>query len=110
MKKELRKEAIMKKKIKSTYDEFIEDKTEKRLLDEEYRELLLSELLIAVIEQDHISIRKLASAAGVSPTVIQSLRSGSKTNITINTLSKILDAVGYQIIFAPKSKGQFKSV
>lgn len=56
------------------------------------------------MEQDHISVRKLASAAGVSPTIIQGLRSGSKTNITIETLSKILDAVGYQIIFAPKSE------
>jgi DNA-binding Xre family transcriptional regulator len=53
--------------------------------------------------EDQISVRKLASAAGVSPTIIQGLKSGSKTNITIDTLSKILDAVGYQIIFAPKN-------
>ena len=100
----------MKKKNKSTYDEFIEDKEEKTLLDEEYKELLLSELLIAAMEHDHISVRKLASAAGVSPTIVQELKSGVKTNITIDTLSKILDAVGYQIIFAPKIKTgrQFK--
>lgn len=110
MKKESKKETIMKKKVKSTYDEFIDDKKEKVLLDEEYKELLLSELLIAVMKHDHISVRKLAAAAGVSPTIVQSLKSGSKTNITIDTLSKILDAVGYQIIFAPKIKAgkQFK--
>lgn len=92
----------MKRKVKSTYEEFIEDDEQKDLLDTEYKELLLSELLIAAMEQDHISIRKLAAAAGVSPTIIQGLRSRSKTNITIDTLSKILDAIGYEIVFAPK--------
>ena len=77
----------MKKKFKSTFDEFIEDKEQKKLLELEYKELLLSELLLAAMEEDHISIRKLAEAAGVSPTIIQGLRSGRKTNITIDTLS-----------------------
>jgi len=93
----------MKKKAKSTYEEFIEDDEQQALLDKEYKELLLSELLMAAMEHDHISVRKLAAAAGVSPTIIQGLKSGSKTNITIDTLSRILDAVGYQIIFAPKN-------
>lgn len=93
----------MKKKIKSTYDEFIEDVEQKSLLEKEYKELLLSELLIAAMEHDHISVRKLAAAAGVSPTIIQGLKTGVKTNITIDTLSKILDAVGYQIIFTQKN-------
>lgn len=92
----------MKRKAKSTYEEFIEDYEQKDLIDKEYKELLLSELLIAAMEHDHISVRKLASAAGVSPTIIQGLKSGSRANITVDTLSKILDAVGYQIIFAPK--------
>lgn len=94
----------MKKNNKSTYEEFIEDEEQRALLDREYKELLLSELLIAAMEHDHISVRKLAAAAGVSPTIIQGLRSGSRANITIDTLSKILDAVGYQIVFTPKSE------
>src|SRR5262249_14460303 len=100
----------MKKKAKSSYEEFIQDEEQRVLLDNEYKELLLSELLIAAMEQDHISVRKLAAAAGVSPTIIQGLKSGSRKNITIDTLSKILDAVGYQIIFAPKtgSDNRFK--
>lgn len=98
----------MKKKAKSTYEEFIEDDEQKKTLDEEYKDLLLSELLIAAMEHDHISVRKLASAAGVSPTIIQGIKSGSKTNITIDTLSKILDAVDYQIIFIPKNGSERK--
>jgi DNA-binding Xre family transcriptional regulator len=93
----------MKKKTKSTYEKFIENKKQKRLLDREYRELLLSELLLAAMKEDHLSVRKLAAEAEVSPTIIQSLKSGKKTNITIETLSRILDVVGYQIILAPKS-------
>jgi len=93
----------MKKKTKSTYEKFIENKKQKRLLDREYRELLISELLLAAMEEDHLSVRKLAAEAEVSPTIIQSLKSGKKTNITIETLSRILEVVGYQIVLAPKS-------
>ena len=93
----------MKKKSKSTYEEFIENKKQKKILNKEYRELLISELLLAAMQEDHISVRKLAAEAEVSPTIIQNLKSGKKTNITIETLSRILNVIGYQIILAPKS-------
>lgn len=53
----------MKKKIKSTYEEFIENKKQRRLLDKEYREFLISELLLAAMEEDHTSVRKLVAEA-----------------------------------------------
>jgi DNA-binding Xre family transcriptional regulator len=96
----------MKKKAKSTYEEFIEDRKQKRLLDKEYRELLISELMLAAMEEDHISVRKLAAEAEVSPTIIQNLKSGKKTNITIDTLSRILDVLGYKIVLVPKSSSE----
>lgn len=92
----------MKKKHKSTYEEFIKDSKEHKLLDQEYKALLVSELLLAAMEEDHLSVRKLAETAGVSPTIVQELRKGRKTNITIETLSRILDVIGYQITFTPK--------
>lgn len=92
------------KKPKSTYEEFIADKKQKKLLDSEYKDLLISEMLIAAMENDHLSVRKLAKAAGVSPTIIQGIRSGSRTNITLDTLSRILDTIGYQMAFIPKAK------
>lgn len=93
----------MKKKHKSTYEEFVEDSKEHKLLDREYQALLVSELLLAAaMEEDHLSVRKLAEAAGVSPTIIQELRKGRKSNITLETLSRILDVIGYQITFIPK--------
>ena len=92
----------MKKNVKSTYDEFILDKKQKELLEKEYRELLISELLLAALEEDHLSVRKLAAEAGVSPTIIQGLKSKKKSNVTLDILSKILDVIGYEIIFTPK--------
>jgi hypothetical protein len=92
----------MKKKSKSTYEKFIENKAQKVLLDKEYKELLISELLCAAMDEDHISVRRLAAMAGVSPTIIQGLRSGTKTNLTMDTLSRVLDAIGYQIICVRK--------
>ncbi len=101
----------MKKKAKSSYEEFIENKKQKKLIDKEYRDLLISELLLAAMKEDHISVRKLAVEAEVSPTVIQGLKSGKKTNITIETLSRILDVIGYQIILVPKSgSGKYLSM
>ena len=94
----------MKGKEKSTYEEFIEDPKQKERLDKEYKELLVSELLLASMQEDHISVRQLAEAAGVSPTIIQELRSGKKRNVTLETLMKILDAIGYRLILAPKDK------
>lgn len=91
-------------KSKSTYEKFIENKDQKALLDSEYQELLLSELLHAAMKKDHLSVRRLASAAKVSPTIIQALKSGEKTNITLSLLSRILDAIGYEICFTAKKK------
>ncbi len=93
-----------KKIVKSTYDEFVEDAGQKKLLEEEYQELLLSELLIAAINKNHTSVRKLAEEAGVSPTIIQELKTGKRTNITLSTFHRVLDAMGYQISIEPKSR------
>ena len=50
----------------------------KKILDEEYTELLISELVSAAMEDDHISERKLAVMACVSPAIIQGVRLESK--------------------------------
>ncbi len=95
----------MKKKAakpKSTYEEFIEDPQQKLLLEKEYRELLISELMLAAMARDDISVRKLAKEIGISPTIIQELRTGKRSNVTLDTFTKILDALGYQLAIEPK--------
>jgi hypothetical protein len=58
------------KKTKSIYEEFIKDKKQKRILDQEYRDLLIAEVLFAAMIEDHTSVRKLAAASGESLTDI----------------------------------------
>lgn len=93
-----------KKITKSSYEELIENPKQKKLLDKEYNELLISELIIAVMKQDELSVRRLAKDAGVSPTIIQELKTGKRSNITLNTFSRVLNALGYQISFEPLHK------
>ncbi len=95
-----------KNKPKSTVEGFLEDAEQKKLFKEEYKEFLLSELIIALMEEDRISVHKLAEAAGVSPTVIQALRSGKKDNLTLATIACIAHALGYTAFLTLKKKGE----
>lgn len=57
---------VAKKKVKSTYDEIVSNKKRKENIEKEYQELLISEFLLAAMQKDAISVRKLAEEAGVS--------------------------------------------
>lgn len=93
---------------KSTYERLIhEDPTFKHDLEKQYREFILSELLLAAMEEDHVSVRKLAAEAGVSPSLIQDLRSGKKDNLTFRSFSNILDALGYDIVLEKRRKQSY---
>lgn len=89
----------MSKKTRSTYDAFVESMTPKQRkeFEEGYRELLISEMLIAVMHQDKVSVRELAQEAGVSPTIVQGIRSGTRENISVKSLLKIFSALGYKL-------------
>ncbi len=49
------------------------------------------------MKKDDLSVRRLAKAAGVSPTIIQELKSGKRTNITLTTFNPVLNTIGYQV-------------
>lgn len=94
-----------KKEFDSTYERLIHEDAEfKNDLKKGYREFILSELLLAIMEEDHLSIRKLAKEAGVSPSLIQDLRSGKKDNLTFKSFSHIAGALGYDIILEKRNK------
>lgn len=86
----------MSKKARSTYDKFIKSLSpqEKRDFEREYKELALSELLIALMQKDDVSIRRLAKEAGVSPTIIQGVRSGERRHVSMQSFFKILQGLG----------------
>lgn len=86
----------MTKKIESTFERFIESLSpeERKQYDAEYREFLLSELILAAMAKDNVSVRKLAKMAGVSPTIVQAMRSGTKTDFSMQSFFKILRGLG----------------
>ena len=43
----------------------------RKKFDEEYRDLVLSELLIALMKEDDVSVRELACQAGLSSAIVQ---------------------------------------
>jgi len=95
------------KKFTSTYERLIhEDPAFEKDLNKRYKEFILSELLLAIMQEDHVSIRKLAKEAGVSPSLIQDLRTGKKDNLTLRSFSNIADALGYDILLKKRQKKQ----
>jgi len=67
----------------------------KKSFEEEYKVFLWSELLIDLMEESQKSVRGLAAEVGLSPTLIQKLRSGKQSDLKmqnfINNVSSGLD-------------------
>ncbi len=86
----------MTKKVKSTYDEYVESLTPKdrKRFDQGLKDFALDELILALMEEDEISVRKLAEIADLSPTVVQAMRSGIKKDFTMQSFFKVLKGLG----------------
>jgi DNA-binding Xre family transcriptional regulator len=69
----------------------------RKLFEKEYGELILSELILAMMAEDNVSVRKLAKQIGVAPSVVQSVRSGKHKNMTLKTFIKMIAALGGEI-------------
>lgn len=84
--------------MKTTFEEFIlDDPKEKEKFDKEYDEFLLSEFILEKMEAENITVRALAKKAGVSPTIIQKIRSKNATRINYRTFTNVLNTLGYKI-------------
>jgi len=82
---------------KSTYEKEMESPKFRKLFEKEYGELILSELILAMMAEDNVSVRKLAKQIGVAPSVVQSVRSGKHKNMTLKTFIKMIAALGGEI-------------
>ncbi len=80
--------------------------SERKDFEKEYKDLLLSELLIALMKQDMISVRQLAGAVGISPTIVQGIRSESRKNVSMRSFLKILRGLGCKLVIE-KDKHRF---
>ena len=50
------------------------------------------------MEEDEISVRDLAKEVGISPTIIQKIRSGKQDDLKISNFAGIAHACGYKVI------------
>ena len=84
--------------METTFDKYINNNPKEReIFDREYADFLLSEFVLEKMEQENISVRALAKKAGVSPTIIQKIRSKDAEKINYRTFSSVLHSLGYKI-------------
>ena len=84
-------------KPKSTYEKEMENPKFKKLFKKEYSELVLSELVLAMMAGEKTSVRKLAKEIGVAASVVQSVRSGEHSNMTLKNFIKLISALGGEV-------------
>ena len=82
----------------STFDREMKKTSFRKKFQKEYKEFLLSELVSSLMDNDDKSVRKLAEEVGLSPTVIQNIRSGKQEDVKLRNFVKISRACGYDII------------
>lgn len=86
------------KKTTSTFEKEMKNSEFKKAFQKSYKDFLISELLLTMMESDSKSVRQLAKAAHLSPTVIQNLRSNKQTDIKMKNFLNISRECGYQVI------------
>jgi DNA-binding Xre family transcriptional regulator len=86
------------KNAMSTFEREMKNARFKKDFEKSYKEFLLSELLIAFMDKDVISVRNLAKEVGLSPTVIQNIRSGKQEDLKISNFVSIVQFCGYKVV------------
>jgi len=82
----------------STFDREMKNQSFKKKFDQSYKRLVLSEIINAMMQNDSKSVRKLAKEAGLSPTIIQKLKSGKQSDIKFSNFLNVIHACGYDLI------------
>jgi transcriptional regulator with XRE-family HTH domain len=95
-----------KSKVVTTFDEFMKNSKQKEKFDKEYSQFLIKEFLLEAMNEYHISVRKLSEKSGVSTSIIQNIRSDKIANITVNTLSSLMNTLGYRMTFEKINKNK----
>lgn len=88
----------MSKKQMSTLDRELQNPEFREVFEKEYKEFAFSELLLAMMEEDEVSVRELAKMAGISPSVVQKLRTGEQKDLKMSNFMNIAKQFGYTVI------------
>ncbi len=92
------------KKVSSTVERWMQEPGFKKAFKKEYREFLLSELVLAIMAEDSKSIRALADELGISKTVIQNIRSGVQTDMKLSNFLKMTHAYGFDVVLEKENQ------
>lgn len=87
----------MSKKALSTFEREMQDDAFRESFEKGYREFALSEILRGLMKESHKTVRGLAQEVGLSPTVIQKVRSGEQQDLKISNFLTIAEACGYHL-------------
>ncbi len=87
----------MSKKILSTFEHEMQDIEFRTPFEKEYKEFVLAEVLANLMKESHKTIRGLAEEIGISPTIIQRVKSGQQKDLKITNFLNIVEACGYHI-------------
>lgn len=98
-----------KEKSLTTFDKFMQDPKQKEKFDKEYSKFLVKEFLLEAMDENHISVRKLAEESGISTSIIQNIKSEKTTNVTFSTLNSLMTALGYRVVIEKIDKAKIKS-
>lgn len=90
---------MRKNRGETTLDHEMKNAAFRAAFEKESAALEVSEFLAKQMAEQEISVRTLAARASVSPTVVQGIKSGKRTNIEYTTLKALTLALGYQIQF-----------
>jgi len=82
----------------STFEREMKSPSFKKKFEKEYKEFVLSEFICALMEKDEMSVRKLAKAANISPSIIQKIRSGEQADLKMKNFLNIVQEFGYKVI------------
>ncbi len=88
----------MNRKKISTFDQEMKDPIFKKDFEEGYKEFLWSELLVDLMEEGQKTVRGLADEVGLSPAVIQKLRTGKQEDLKMKNFVNIAEACGYHLV------------
>lgn len=83
-------------KKETIFEQEMKNKKFKDSFEKGYKEFLLSELLISLMENDSVSIRELAKELNVSTTTIQKFRNG-KEHVSLTTFLKLKEYFGLKV-------------
>lgn len=83
----------MANKTGTTICDFIEslNPVERRSFEQEREAFIISEMVLAALDQDYEEVKELAKMIGVSPTIISDI-------VDANTFTKALKQIGYNLI------------